>query len=156
MPFYTYYVKYPRTYHCPWSGYMSKDDRVQENLSLFNKNLVITEKLDGENTTMYNDYIHARSIDGNSHWTQSWVKQLHSQIGYNIPEGWRIIALPQDITTPHLLPGDAVDVVIGESVVATDCLVISLKPVSLALPATVIPAVTAASRVGEVFIAAQK
>lgn len=90
LPLYTYYVKYPRTYHCPWSGYMSKDDKVQTNMSLFGKSLVVTEKLDGENTTMYNDYIHARSIDGNSHWTQSWVKQLHSKICYEIPEGWRI------------------------------------------------------------------
>lgn len=81
---------------------------------------------------------------------------IPSSESITIPDGWRVIALPQDITTPHLVPGDAVDVVIGESVVATACLVISLKPLSLALPATVIPAVTAASRVGEVFIAAQK
>jgi tRNA splicing ligase len=39
---------------------------------------------------MYNDYVHARSVDGNSHWTQSWVRQFHSTIAYDIPENWRI------------------------------------------------------------------
>lgn len=81
---------------------------------------------------------------------------IPSSESITIPDGWRVIALPPDITTPHLLPGDVVDVVIGQTLVSTDCVVVSLKPLSLALPATVIPAVTAASRLGEVFIAAQK
>jgi hypothetical protein len=46
--------------------------------------------MDGENTTMYRDYIHARSIDGRSHASRDWVKQFHSTIAHEIPEGWRI------------------------------------------------------------------
>ena len=87
---YTPYVKYPRTYHCPWSGYIGEDDRIQGDLTFFNNEIVMTVKMDGENTTMYRDYMHARSVDGNSHWTQSWVRQLHSTISYDIPEGWRV------------------------------------------------------------------
>jgi len=84
------YIKYPRTYHVPWSGYIGEDDRIQDNLDFFNDEIVVTVKMDGENTTMYRDYMHARSIDGNAHWTQSWVRQFHSTIAYNIPIGWRI------------------------------------------------------------------
>lgn len=87
---YTIYVKYPRTFHCPWSSYIGKDDKIATDLSLFKQPIVITEKMDGENTTMYCDKVHARSIDGNSYWTQSRVRQLHSQIAYEIPKGWRI------------------------------------------------------------------
>lgn len=53
------YVKYPRTYHVPTS-HLSKDDKKIQNYEHFRgKRVIVTEKLDGENTTMYNDYIHA-------------------------------------------------------------------------------------------------
>jgi hypothetical protein len=57
---------------------------------LLNSSVVITEKMDGENTTIYSDYIHARSVDAPSHWTQSYVRQLQSKIGREIPKGWRV------------------------------------------------------------------
>ena len=47
-------------------------------------------KMDGENTTMYKDYLHARSIEYSPHPSRDRVKALHSQICYNIPEDWRI------------------------------------------------------------------
>jgi hypothetical protein len=46
--------------------------------------------MDGENTTIYRNYIHARSIDGRDHWSRSWVKNLQSKIGYEVPDGWRL------------------------------------------------------------------
>jgi len=89
--FYTDYVKYPRSYHLPWSEGKTNDDKVHPDCSIFEQNdVVVTEKLDGENTTIYRDYVHARSIDGRNHWSRSWVKNLQAQIGYEIPEGWRI------------------------------------------------------------------
>ena len=51
----------------------------------------MTEKLDGENTSMYRDRIHARSLDSGHHPSRSWVKALHGEIKGNIPEGWRIV-----------------------------------------------------------------
>ncbi len=85
------YVKYPRTYHLPWSEGMSDDDRMHSDLSFFaGKEVIVTEKMDGENTTIYSNYIHARSVDGESHWTQSHVRKFAATIGYNIPNGWRI------------------------------------------------------------------
>jgi len=84
------YVKYPRTYHLPWSK-MGKDDRILQDDSCFHgKRVIVTLKMDGENTTMYNDYIHARSINSDSHPTRNWVKGLWSRIGYLLEDDLRL------------------------------------------------------------------
>ena len=84
-------VKYPRTYHCPWSQNLQNDDRRHEDISfLLNKRLVVTLKMDGENTTMYNYNIHARSLSSGHHPSRSFVKSLHGQIAHDIPGGFRI------------------------------------------------------------------
>lgn len=84
-------VKHPRTFHLPWSGNRNKDDRGLVDTKHFEgKEVVVTIKVDGEQTTMYNDYIHARSIENDFHPSRSWVKQLHSRICYDIPEGYRV------------------------------------------------------------------
>lgn len=84
-------VKYPRTYHLPWSPGVGKDDRVLESLSSFeDQRVIVTVKMDGENTTMYSDHIHARSVTSGSHPTRSWVKSLHGKIKGDIPEDWRV------------------------------------------------------------------
>lgn len=89
--------KYPRTYHLPFSPGKSDDDKVLYDLSYFEgKEVVVTEKMDGENTTIYPDgYCHARSIDSANHPSRSWVKQLASYIGPQMKEAtskvnWRI------------------------------------------------------------------
>lgn len=85
------YVKYPRTYHLPWSPGMNRDDRMMDNVSIFEgQEVMICEKLDGENTSMYFDRIHARSLETENHPSRNWVKNLWAQKGYNIPEGWRV------------------------------------------------------------------
>jgi len=84
-------MKYPRTFHLPWSPGKTDDDRVLSDTSCFEgRRVVITEKMDGENTTMYSDYIHARSLDGSAHPSRGWVKNLHAQISHTISPGWRI------------------------------------------------------------------
>jgi hypothetical protein len=91
LPIFRKWVKYPRTYHLPWSPGVGKDDRVMEDVSQFlNWDVVVTEKMDGENTTMYRDHIHARSVNSGGHPSRSWVKNLHAQIRHEIPEGFRI------------------------------------------------------------------
>lgn len=85
------YVKYPRTYHLPWSPGMNDDDRQHEDVGIFEGKMVVAmEKLDGENTSMYTDYIHARSIDSGGHPSRNWIKAFHGMICGNIPQGWRI------------------------------------------------------------------
>lgn len=88
---FTVHVKYPRTWHLPFSTGKTKDDRVLVSTDIFNnKNVVVTLKLDGENTTVYNDYMHARSIDSRNDETRHWVLNYCSKIGWHIPSGWRI------------------------------------------------------------------
>jgi len=83
--------KYPRTFHLPWSLGRSRDDLVLDSIDHFiGKEVVVTEKLDGENTTLYRESLHARSLDSKSHPSRNWLKQLHGQISHNIPEGWRM------------------------------------------------------------------
>lgn len=88
---YLSYVKYPRTRHLPWSSGITTDDKVLRDCNQWEgRNVVVTEKMDGENTTFYNDYVHARSIDGRNHWSRDWVKNFHSKIAHDIPYGFRI------------------------------------------------------------------
>ena len=85
------YVKYPRTRHLPWSLGTTNDDVKVKDLSHFDgREVVVTEKMDGENTTMYRDHIHARSLDSRHHPSRSWVKALHQSVAHNIPLGWRV------------------------------------------------------------------
>lgn len=85
------YVKYPRTWHLPWSHKVHRNDMKLDSTEQFNgKKVVVTIKMDGENTTMYNDYMHARSVDSANHPTKSWAKSIHAKIGWNIPDGWRV------------------------------------------------------------------
>lgn len=86
------YFKYPGTPHLPWSEGFTGDDIRLADITHLEKlsHVIVTEKLDGENFTMYNDYAHARSIDSKYHESRNWVKRLHSQISYQIPEGVRI------------------------------------------------------------------
>ncbi len=88
---FTHWVKYPRTHHLPWSLGMHDDDRVLPSLDGFHgKRVIVTEKMDGENTTLYRDYIHARSVDGRSHPSRNWVKGFWAQVCGDIPERWRL------------------------------------------------------------------
>ena len=85
------YFKYPRTPHLPWSDSVTDDDRTLDSIEHFiGKEVVISLKKDGENSSLYNDYFHARSIDGNHHPSRDWLKNFWSTIKHEIPNGWRI------------------------------------------------------------------
>lgn len=101
---FTRYSKYPRTLHLPWSEGQTEDDRTLTVIPFIGQDIVITEKLDGENTTMYRDHIHARSIDFKGHPSRSWVKNLHAKIAYDIPLGWR--ACGENLQAQHAIAYD--------------------------------------------------
>lgn len=99
------YYKYPRTLHLPWSLGSTSDDKFHENTDAFpGMAIVITEKMDGENTNMYSNRYHARSIDSRDHPSRSYVKQVWGQIKHEIPDGWRICG--ENIYAEHSLPYD--------------------------------------------------
>ena len=84
-------VHYPRTPHLPWSPGATSDDVRTTDLSDFtDREVVVTEKLDGENTTLYSDGLHARSLDSAHHPSRAWVKSLQGLVGASIPPGWRV------------------------------------------------------------------
>lgn len=91
LDLFTPYVKYPRTNHLPWSPGVNDDDRVLKDTGVFvGKRVIVSTKQDGENTSMYTDHIHARSIDSRGGEDRAWVKQFWSTISYEIPSDWRI------------------------------------------------------------------
>lgn len=80
-------MKYPKTFHLPWSKGIQSDDKVLHDLSCFvGQEIVVLEKLDGENTNLYSNYSHARSLDSVSNHTRSWVSGMHSAISHMIPD----------------------------------------------------------------------
>lgn len=83
--------KYPRTPHLPWSpGATSDDKRLSDCDHFAGRVVVATIKMDGENTTMGTDYIHARSLDSKNHDSRNWIKKFHSEFRFNIMPGYRI------------------------------------------------------------------
>ncbi len=84
-------VKYPRTYHFSWSPGATKDDRVLTDLSGFvGEEVVVTVKMDGENTTMYRDGLHARSLTYDPHPSRNRVRALQAALSSDIPEDMRV------------------------------------------------------------------
>lgn len=100
-------IKYPRTFHLPWSPGRSNDDKVLQNTKDFeDRDVVATLKMDGECTSMYSDgYIHARSIDSIDHPSRHWVKGYLYAISHRIPEGWRVCG--ENLYARHSIPYDS-------------------------------------------------
>lgn len=67
----------------PYSPGQGNDDKVHDSMDYFiGKEVVITEKMDGENTSIYPDgYVHARSTESISHASQSWVRSFGATYG---------------------------------------------------------------------------
>ncbi|THF87859.1 2'-5' RNA ligase [Deinococcus sp. KSM4-11] len=85
------HYKYPRTSHLPWSPGLTSDDQVLGSADQFHgREVVITEKLDGESTSVYPKHVHARSLDPRPHPSRDLMKALQAELGYRIPEGWRL------------------------------------------------------------------
>ena len=63
--------------------------------------------MDGENTTLYRDGLHARSLDSGHHPSRAWVKALHSRIAARIPEGWRVSG--ENLFARHSIPYEDLD-----------------------------------------------
>ena len=85
--------KYPRTPHLPFSESKTDDDKTLESDAHFYDfdEIVVTVKMDGENTTIYPDgTFHARSLDSKHHEYQSWLLNNIQSWAYSIPQDYRI------------------------------------------------------------------
>ena len=86
--------KYPRTFHLPHSMCVHSDDKVMKPewiANFYGKDVIVSEKCDGENSTLSKHYYHARSLDSKNHESRNWAKNYWGQIRWNIPDGWRLV-----------------------------------------------------------------
>lgn len=75
------YYKYPRTFHLPYSPKRGSDDKVLIDDSDFEgKHVVVMEKMDGENTTIYANHLHARSLDSTKDESHRWLERFRNFI----------------------------------------------------------------------------
>ena len=92
LPRFTHWVKYPKTYHCPTSPGVTKDDRVLATMGHFvGQRVIVTEKRDGECSSLYRDHMHARSLDSRHHPSRNWLKSFQAAVGPDLPEYWRVV-----------------------------------------------------------------
>lgn len=84
--------KYPRTYHFSFSEGATSDDKILKDDNMFEgKKIVVTTKMDGENTTIYPDgSFHARSLDSKHREYHSFLLKEIPNFSYQIPKGYRI------------------------------------------------------------------
>jgi len=85
-------MKYPRTYHLPESQGRSNDDKILKDYTNFiGKEVSITMKMDGENSTLTKDKCYARSPDSKYHESRTYLNAFHGSIKHEIPEKYRIV-----------------------------------------------------------------
>jgi hypothetical protein len=93
-------IKYPRTFHFPWSPNLQNDDRMLQTTEGWEGvEYVFTEKMDGEGTTFYKGDLHARSLEFSPHASRTFIKAIHGACEYDIPEGFRICG--ENLTAKH-------------------------------------------------------
>lgn len=101
-------IKYPKTMHFDFSDSLQNDDRRLETLKDFEgKTVVVTEKLDGENATIYNDYYHPRSAIDDGHESRNWLKGFIPNFQYLIPNGFRVCG--ENMYAEHSIRYDELD-----------------------------------------------
>lgn len=104
------YFKYPRTPHLPFSASKTDDDKSLSSDGHFKEmiSVVVTEKMDGENTTVYpNGKCHARSIDSIHKSYHSWLMNDIQNWCYKIPEHHRVCG--EYMYAKHSIQYDALD-----------------------------------------------
>ncbi|WP_026371966.1 RNA ligase family protein [Rhizobium sp. 42MFCr.1] len=84
--------KYGRTYHLPISPGATGDDKTISSLEgLMVDDLVVTEKMDGENTTIHAGGMYARSPDSRHHPSRNWMKAFAAGISPQLGNEERIV-----------------------------------------------------------------
>ncbi len=84
--------KYGRTYHLPISPGATSDDKIMRSVQRLQiDDIVITEKMDGENTTIHATGCHARSPDSRYHPSRDWLKAFAAGVSPMLSDDERII-----------------------------------------------------------------
>ena len=94
--------KYPSTPHWPWSQTVHRDDTVLDDPSAFvGVPVVVTEKIDGGNTCLWNGDVYARSVAAPSE--GGWMAMVKKHHGWktNAPQFTDIAFYGEDIYGIH-------------------------------------------------------
>lgn len=85
--------KYGRTFHLPCSPGVGNDDKIIQDLTCLQSapEVVFTEKMDGENTTIFAGGCHARSPDSGYHASRDWMKAFAAGISPSLTDDERIV-----------------------------------------------------------------
>jgi hypothetical protein len=121
------------------------DELTAQNTRRFNIPLAITPDDALENFAVGDTARFA--LQPNTALTASMVSSAQETVA--VPDGWRIVALPTDMPSPPLQLRDSVDVVAGQAVIAAGVLVVSLQPLTIAVPADVAASVASVAQLGE-------
>jgi len=121
------------------------DELTTQNTRRFNIPLAITPDDALENFAVGDTARFA--LQPNTALTASMVSSAQETVA--VPDGWRIVALPTDMPSPPLQLRDSVDVVAGQAVIAAGVLVVSLQPLTIAVPADVAASVASVAQLGE-------
>jgi len=99
--------KYGRTFHLPGSPGATKDDRVMGDLAVLRaaSEVVVTEKMDGENTTIHASGTHPRSPDARYHPSRDWTKAFAAGISPHLNVTERVVG--EYLYARHSVPYDA-------------------------------------------------
>ena len=82
-------VKYPSTPYWPWSPSIGRDDDVHANPDRFvDKDVVVTEKLDGGNTLLHTGKVYARSVSAPSEGKWMAMVKKHHAWKVSEPDVW--------------------------------------------------------------------
>ena len=121
------------------------DELTTQNTRRFNIPLAITPDDAIENFAAGDTARFA--LQPNTALTASMVSSAQETVA--VPDGWRIVALPTDMPSPPLQLRDSVDVVAGQEVIAAGVIVVSLQPLTIAVPADLAASVASVAHLGE-------
>jgi hypothetical protein len=81
--------KYPRTYHFQFSEGATSDDKIANDIfNVIGQPIVISEKMDGENSSLEMNGCFARThAHPSTHASADLLKAFHASIKYKIPKG---------------------------------------------------------------------
>lgn len=98
--------KYGRTFHLPMSPGATSDDKIMQSIEeLKAEDLVVTEKMDGENTTIHSTGCHARSPDSRYHPSRDWLKAFAVGVSPMLSQEERIVG--ENLFARHSVAYDA-------------------------------------------------
>ncbi|WP_421365808.1 RNA ligase family protein [Agrobacterium tumefaciens] len=130
--------KYGRTYHLQISPGASSDDKFVPSLKgLMVPDLVVTEKMDGENTTIHAGGTYARSPDSRYHPSRDWMKAFAAGVSPQLGREERIVG--ENLYARHSIAYDSLPSyfmgfawIVGNEVQAWDLTLIRLNELGIA------------------------